>query len=118
MHIDFNKRYPDCDSLDPSRVGDGICDDDELKIVNNEECGWDGGDCLILFLPECKGKNKNKYNDGQCDLELNIEKCNNDGNDCKKFNILYPDCLAPEPHRVGDGICDNDASQTFNNQVH
>ena len=25
----------------PSRFGDNYCDDDN----NNEECGWDGGDC-------------------------------------------------------------------------
>ena len=27
--------------VDPSRIGDGICDD----ATNNEVCEWDGGDC-------------------------------------------------------------------------
>ncbi len=113
---EFNDKYPLCDALVPSRVGDGICDDDVGKMFNNLECDWDGGDCLIDVLPQCTGIDPQKYNNGQCNFELNNEVCNFDGRDCSNFNRLYPNCQAPEPFRVGDGICDNDVSRKFNNE--
>ena len=40
---------------DPSRIGNGICDDE----TNNEVCEWDGGDCCgdnvnNLFCNVCR----------------------------------------------------------------
>ena len=36
--------YPNCNVDVPSWIGDGICDS---GAYDTEECGWDGGDCLV-----------------------------------------------------------------------
>ena len=42
--VEFNEKYPDCETDDPSDIRNGSCD-----VENNiEECGWDGGDCAEL----------------------------------------------------------------------
>ncbi|CAM9214054.1 unnamed protein product [Ectocarpus sp. 12 AP-2014] len=39
--VDLYDLYPDCEG-ELDRIGDGYCDD---ATNNNEECGFDGGDC-------------------------------------------------------------------------
>jgi len=35
-----------------------------------------------------------------------VESCDFDGGDCGEFLEKYPNCIVPEPWRVGDGKCD------------
>lgn len=37
---------------------------------------------------------------------MTLPECFLDGQDCKEYKKLYPDCLAPQPEKVGDGHCD------------
>ena len=38
-------KYPNCIVREPSKLGDGVCFDH--YEYNSEDCGFDGGDCII-----------------------------------------------------------------------
>ena len=100
--------YPSCTDGDIFNIGDGRCDDEN----NNEECGYDGGDCCdctvkttlecfyaeddrfcrdsnsdcvdprVASYPNCTNGNIPEIGNGQCDLENNNKGCHYDGGDC------------------------------------
>ncbi|CAM9719167.1 unnamed protein product [Pylaiella littoralis] len=97
--------YPDCTGI-TSWIGDGYCDD----VLNNEDCGYDDGDCcaceckpyldytcstggfncvdphadtFCTDYPDCNGK-PTWFRDGYCDGDLNNGDCGYDGGDCCK----------------------------------
>ena len=104
-------KYPNCEAVNPYRIGDGICDNSDP--YNSEACGFDDGDCLELnarTYPDCTAPYENsRIGDGRCDNEdpYNTEPCGYDGGDCLKFNEKYPDCTAPYPSLIDDGVCYN-----------
>eukprot|EP00562_Extubocellulus_spinifer_P015332 CAMPEP_0178575986 /NCGR_PEP_ID=MMETSP0697-20121206/20205_1 /TAXON_ID=265572 /ORGANISM="Extubocellulus spinifer, Strain CCMP396" /LENGTH=60 /DNA_ID=CAMNT_0020211131 /DNA_START=27 /DNA_END=206 /DNA_ORIENTATION=- len=50
---------------------------------NTEECGWDGGDCVVEGYPDCHVDNPSLIADGECDEgDYNTEECGWDGGDC------------------------------------
>ena len=77
--------YPNCGVVEPVRVGD-----ERYQIkYNNEECGWDGGDCeLYNSFENCDVSDAHKMGDGNCDSELpyNLIECGYDGGDCEDKN--------------------------------
>ena len=55
---------------------------------NVEECGWDGGDCLIADYPNCHVTFPTNIADGYCDGgNYNVEECGWDGGDCAKPSL-------------------------------
>ena len=48
--IEFNEKLldPDCKMNYPSYMGDGVC---HRGDTNNEECGWEDGDCFWSNVP-------------------------------------------------------------------
>ena len=64
--INFNIAYPNCETLEPTRIGDGTCD----EVYNNEDCKYDGADCCPFGDParldELEDGNQLKNQD-QCD---------------------------------------------------
>ncbi|CAM9453618.1 unnamed protein product, partial [Hapterophycus canaliculatus] len=71
--------YPEC-SGPLSYVGDGDCD----FSTNNEECGWDGGDCCPCT----------------CDDSDTLYACG--GYDCLDPTVST-DCITPAPSPSGYG---------------
>lgn len=68
-------------------LGDTFC---ENTLYNNENCGWEFGDCL-----ECNSlvTDITLTGDGYCHGGWhNSDFCNSDGNDCNAFNARYPRC--------------------------
>ncbi|GFH59485.1 hypothetical protein CTEN210_15961 [Chaetoceros tenuissimus] len=77
-------------------LGDGICDnfkecgdfnsiesaDMTMEIV--EECGWDGGDCIIAAYPDCHVYDPSRIANGICDNyePYNTTECGFDMGDC------------------------------------
>ncbi|CAN0273217.1 unnamed protein product, partial [Scytosiphon promiscuus] len=55
-------------------IGDGYCD----YSNNNEECGWDGGDCCPCTCDD----SDSWYTCGECDSTYNSASCDWDGGDC------------------------------------
>ena len=81
--IEFNTKYPDCPvTFGVFMIGDGQCH--LYPPFNTEECGWDGGDCVVKDYPKCKGVDPNWIGDGRCDnhAPFNTEECGWDGGDC------------------------------------
>ena len=39
--VNYNLAYPNCDAVEPSKIGDGKCD----PRYNTIECDYDGADC-------------------------------------------------------------------------
>ena len=102
----------------PSRFGDNYCDDDN----NNEECGWDGGDCCgddvnTQYCSACECLDPNGggdattaapsppgdacgspqwFGDNYCDDDNNNEECGWDGGDCCGDNVNTQYCSACE----------------------
>ena len=104
--------YPSCTDGDIFDIGDGRCDDEN----NNEECGYDGGDCCdctvkttleyfyaeddrfcrdpnsdcvdprVASYPNCTNGNIPEIGNGQCDSENNNKGCHYDGGDCCDCN--------------------------------
>jgi len=76
---------PVCNVEDPSRVGDGWCDDD-LPLFYTDRCNWDGGDCDAIYnkYPNCPqyGYPLTWLGDCICDTELNNADCGFDDGDC------------------------------------
>ena len=74
-----------CNVTNPNKVGNGICDYDAANY-NTEECGWDGGDCIIEENKDCHtdfGDNPFEIiGDGICNEKYNIEACGYDEGDC------------------------------------
>jgi len=119
-------KYPSCPAFniifDPSGknrkmkyfsyIDNAICDFAKGVGPNSEECGWEGGDCLVFNekYPSCAESNIRLIHNGKCDSETNIEECGFDGNDCLEENEQlqndYPNCSVRYPSWIGDGICD------------
>ena len=86
--------------------GDGFCDD----FNNNENCGWDGGDCCgdvdvstcnfcECLDPEYSNQTSDSFRctglwigDRHCDDDFNNEKCGWDGGDCCGENVYTDHC--------------------------
>ena len=119
--------YPECHVDHPANIGNGECDAikgydifncDKLSIMsgvicdkakyNTEECGWDGGDCILYnALTNCNVSLPSFIGNGVCDGdEYNTEDCEWDGGDCLEFNEKYPDCHVDLMHELGNGRCD------------
>ena len=75
------KVYPDCHVDDPIYIGSGVCDGGDY---NTEECGWDGGDCVVPGYPNCHVDDPSYIGDGYCDNygDFNTAECEWDGGDC------------------------------------
>lgn len=100
--------YPNCDVLDPSLIGNKIC---EFRSYNIEECGFDGGDCIDFNekYPNCTVEYPSYIGDGICrGGEYNTEECGWDGGDCIDFHTKYPNCTVEYPSYIGDGYCSID----------
>jgi len=112
----------------PQWFGDNYCDDDN----NNEECGWDGGDCCgdnvnTQYCSACECLDPNGggdattaapteppadacgspqwFGDNYCDDDNNNEECGWDGGDCCGDNVNTQYCSACEclDPNLGDG---------------
>ena len=103
-----------CTVKDPWSIGNEECDRGENDV---ESCNYDGGDCgppNKEDYPECQAVDFELLGNGQCDGGIyNTKECNFDRGDCEEWNKLrsegrYEYCLAPEPHRIGDGKCEKD----------
>ena len=103
--VDFNNRYPNCDTLVNSTLeelyhdyvrmadswfglDDGICHG--FKDYAVEECGWEGGDCtecyqLVGVTPRDDPDLFASFGDYMCDggSLLNNALCSYDGGDCE-----------------------------------
>ena len=87
---------PDCTLEEEDRVNlrNGYCDAIAQKPYNTEQCGWDGGDCC---QETCRSTEK-----------LLCGFTNNN-----TVRVGFPQCkdprvcLATDPRRLGDGLCDN-----------
>ena len=78
--------------LDPSSIGDNICDDEN----NFKQCNYDGGDCCnggewnsFIYCTACRCLDStrscvfpNKLGDNICDDENNFAECDYDEGDC------------------------------------
>jgi len=102
--IDFNLAYPGCKAINPSKVGDGECH----KENDNEQCGYDGGDC-------CEVINDEFWGDGDCHGGFyNTWACKYDRGDCNDFWEQFPYCnhnfnatnRDGKPMKLGDGVCE------------
>lgn len=66
LYINVNRAYPNCEAQEPSKIGDGTCD----EVYNNVECKYDGADCCPFGDParldELEDGNRLKNQD-QCD---------------------------------------------------
>jgi hypothetical protein len=93
-------------------LGDKYCN----KLFNNQECGWDDGDCLDFNknYPNCtKPINPYKIGNGECNHgTYNSPECEFDGGDCiernDKVKALYPECkYVNHPYNpyIGDILC-------------
>ena len=84
-----NEKRSDSDACgSPQWFGDNYCDDDN----NNEECGWDGGDCcgdnvITFYCSACECLDPNGRGDGT--TEPPTDSCQ-------------------YPHWKGDNYCDDD----------
>lgn len=80
--ISFNFGYPNCFAIEPSKIGDGVCD----LEYNTPDCRYDGNDC-------CAYLNDNYYQDGFCQGgQFNTLACGYDGGDCVEFNFQLSNC--------------------------
>ena len=92
MDPSINQYAPNC-TVNFQQIGDGLCHAEP----NNEECGFDGGDCCESTCVgekcgqwgyNCKDPaaiceaNKDLIGDGKCHTITNIAACNYDGGDC------------------------------------
>ena len=82
-------------------IGNGYCNDE----TNNQDCGFDGGDCcgscvMTNLCTNCSclenatgGDLPNPLlGDGYCNDETNIADCNYDGGDCCLTNLKVNHC--------------------------
>jgi len=105
--------YPNCETSTPDKLNDGSCD----THLDNEACGFDGGDCLAFSVkyPKCNDRLSDAFvvqsrmGDGDCHnyVPYNTPECGFDGGDCLEFNSKYPNCKNPLPQLMGDGKCQN-----------
>lgn len=91
--------YPDCEAKYPWKLNNGDCDSEN----NNEECGYDGGDCQVFSkefnLIDCDVDDISRIQDGNCDGGKYLtESCLFDGGDCEGCDGLLD--------FIGDGFCD------------
>ena len=104
----FFCRDPNSDCIDPRIemlsnctdgtipvIQDGYCDDDN----NNEECGYDGGDCC-----ECTCISGLYYECGEDGFF-----CRDPNSDCVDPRVeMYPNCINGTIPDIQDGYCDDD----------
>ncbi len=80
--------------------GDGVCD----SMLNTEECGYDGGDCINPEYPQCEVPFQFLVGDSYCLQEYNTTECGYDGGDClPQQHPDYPNCFVPIVDSIGDG---------------
>jgi hypothetical protein len=81
---------------------------------NTEECGWDGGDCVVEGYPDCHVDDPSEIGNGECETFedlYNTKECGWDGGDCV-LDYQYPDCQGNElygifgfdPEDIGDSL--------------
>lgn len=113
----YKDLYKNC-TFFPIDFADGFCN--IYSVTFNDDCGWDGGDCLVEGYPNCHVDEPNRIGDGFCDecthlfvskqSRFNSKECGYDGGDCiafnQYFNNTYPDCHVANPHEVGNGRCE------------
>ena len=100
-HANVVGSYPNCNVPNLNKINDGNCDGGQY---DTEQCGWDGGDCIVQGYAECQVANPNKIGDGNCDGgQYNTEQCGWDGEDC----IIpdWPSCHVNNPAGLGNGQC-------------
>ncbi len=119
----FYELYKQGMDVDPSRIGDGMCDNE--WPYNTRECRYDGFDCLVMVekpqvdiefevpgYPGCFASDllsAMQLGDGNCNIHNNSTECQYDGGDCvtssfKRHIPGLPGCIA-FVEWIGDGIC-------------
>ena len=117
------QKFPLCDTDHPFNstegktkylhiIGDNKCQFGFGEGTNTGECGWDGGDCIVLNrrYPECLAKDFDRLGNKECDADLNSKGCGFDNGDCKDFNDLqqerYNKCIVENIGWINNGFCD------------
>lgn len=82
-------------------IGDRMCD----HVNNNEECGYDGGDCCPCDCDGCSSSSSFNYHAGYVTSLDGGFRCLNPESDCvDRVAVMYPDCAGYLS--VGNGECD------------
>ena len=88
-------KYDNCTTGDKDRIGDLTCDNKN----NNEECGYDGGDC-------CPCTNHESPWDDDFVLEYWDKFCRDPSSGCVDLRVdMYPNCTDGVIPDIGDGWC-------------
>lgn len=95
-----NSTYLNCssDEHSPDHIGDGLCDSEN----NNEDCGWDGGDCCVCTCmgEPCWSESSNYLYCSDPDAPREIDGC-----------LEWPSVSAPSPCNVSDTWTVNNTAQ-------
>ena len=95
---ELNYIYPECAVVEPSLIGNNICDEKKINEHNITERGYDGGDCWSM---EDKGKFGNRFCDGGT---YSTSSCHVDFGDCVLYNSL-DDYTLTDFRIMCDGKC-------------
>ncbi|CAM9645683.1 unnamed protein product [Pylaiella littoralis] len=94
MSIDGEELF-NCPAVNLTRIGNGFCSEE----LNNEKCGYDGGDCC-----ECECETGD-YNCGNNDYsQYNFFPCFDP--DANRTCETYPGCSGGPIEWIGEGICE------------
>merc|ERR1712071_37923 len=91
-----------------------VCGFCNIATNNAEECGWNGGDCVVNSYPNCHINFRGRVGNDACNGgEYNTEQRGWDGGDCLEFNEWLNEflenhfiCHIDNPRWIGDDICD------------
>ena len=123
----IRQKYPLCpfDSIFEGKsylsiMRDGICQSKKGQGTNVLNCGWDGGDCLVLNerYPDCNVTDVSLLGDGNCNYGLyNTLKCGFDNGDCMDVNeekkSRYSSCILTDYGILGNDVCDEGEYNTI-----